>query len=135
MLLPVSYLYFLLCIWLSHYYNSVQLISTHPSTVFEFDVMSSKPVRGFYKLTIKATGSDKRLVGNDGALLRFKVIYLIFIRKLKTQTAAASILKIHFLRFIKNHFLFIHFLRMLAAAVCVFKFLINLRLKQINLPI
>ena len=49
------------------------MISISVSTVYEFDVMSYKPGRGFYSLSITASGSDKRLVGNIGAVLRFKV--------------------------------------------------------------
>ena len=50
-------------------------------------------------------------------------------RKLKTKTAAAIILKI--VVFISS-FLY-RLLRMIAVAVFVFNFLVNLRLKQINL--
>ena len=46
------------------------------TSLFEIDMKSAKPVRGFYTLTVTATPSkaDNRLVGNEAATLEVKVL-------------------------------------------------------------
>lgn len=71
--------------------SNVNLVAVkEPKNVFEFDVMKNKPGRGFYKVSITATGNDKRLVGNVGAIFRFKVLTSISVEKIEFGTVDAD---------------------------------------------
>lgn len=56
-------------------------------TLFELEPLTLKPGRGFYLLSVTATGADKRLVGNVAAQLRFKVLTAVSVEKVELGTA------------------------------------------------
>ncbi|XP_068247232.1 dolichyl-diphosphooligosaccharide--protein glycosyltransferase subunit 2 isoform X1 [Palaemon carinicauda] len=58
--------------------------------VFELDVMSRQPERGFYQLVVSAGASDSRLVGHTAAQLTFKVLTAINIENVEFGTADAD---------------------------------------------
>ncbi|XP_042864333.1 dolichyl-diphosphooligosaccharide--protein glycosyltransferase subunit 2-like isoform X1 [Penaeus japonicus] len=55
--------------------------------VYEFDVMSRQPERGFYRLVVSTVTSDSRLVGHMAAQLTFKVLTAIDIQGVEVGTA------------------------------------------------
>ena len=57
------------------------------SSVYELDVMSRDPSRGFYKVTVSATGGDSRLVGHTDATLIFKVLTAVALEDVEFGTA------------------------------------------------
>lgn len=57
------------------------------SGVYEFDVMSRQPERGFYRLVVSTMTSDSRLVGHMAAQLTFKVLTAIDIQGVEVGTA------------------------------------------------
>ena len=59
-------------------------------SVFELDIMSLKPARGFYKLTLNAEGSDSRLVGHQNAVLTVKVLTSVKLEDVEFGTADAD---------------------------------------------
>ncbi|KAF2356958.1 Dolichyl-diphosphooligosaccharide--protein glycosyltransferase subunit Swp1 [Trinorchestia longiramus] len=59
-------------------------------TLYELDAMNLKPRRGFHQLTVTATASDKRLVGNTKAALKFKVLTSITVERVEVGTADAD---------------------------------------------
>lgn len=70
--------------------------------VFEMDVMSLAPARGFYKLLLTAHASDSRLVGHSKATLTFKVLTAISLEDVEIgtgdadQSTAASMSKVEY---------------------------------------
>ncbi|KAB7503151.1 Dolichyl-diphosphooligosaccharide--protein glycosyltransferase subunit 2 [Armadillidium nasatum] len=57
-------------------------------SLYELDVMSAKPTRGFYTLILNAEGgSGGRLVGNTGASLTFKVLSAVALQDVEIGTA------------------------------------------------
>lgn len=57
------------------------------SGVYELDVMSRGPERGFYRLVVSVDASDMRLVGHSAAQLTFKVLTAIDIQGVEIGTA------------------------------------------------
>ncbi|XP_069960672.1 dolichyl-diphosphooligosaccharide--protein glycosyltransferase subunit 2 isoform X1 [Cherax quadricarinatus] len=55
--------------------------------VYELDVMSRGPHRGFYRLVVSVDASDSRLVGHTDAQLTFKVLTAIDIQGVEIGTA------------------------------------------------
>ncbi|XP_071515483.1 dolichyl-diphosphooligosaccharide--protein glycosyltransferase subunit 2 isoform X2 [Panulirus ornatus] len=55
--------------------------------VYELDVMSRGPERGFYRLVVSVDASDMRLVGHSAAQLTFKVLTAIDIQGVEIGTA------------------------------------------------
>ncbi|KAK3880325.1 hypothetical protein Pcinc_015204 [Petrolisthes cinctipes] len=55
--------------------------------VYELEVMSRGPARGFYRLVVSADASDTRLVGHTAATLTFKVLTAISIQSVEIGTA------------------------------------------------
>lgn len=55
--------------------------------MYEFDVMSRQPERGFYRLVVSTVTSDSRLVGHMAAQLTFKVLTAIDIQGVEVGTA------------------------------------------------
>ena len=56
--------------------DKAKMAATADGAVYEVDIMSSKPGRGFYDLTLSATPAkaDDRLAGNTGAMLLVKAL-------------------------------------------------------------
>ncbi|KAG7175641.1 Dolichyl-diphosphooligosaccharide--protein glycosyltransferase subunit 2-like [Homarus americanus] len=74
--------------------DEVVIISKEPLTplstadgVYELDVMSRGPDRGFYRLVVSVDASDSRLVGHSAAQLTFKVLTAIDIQGVEIGTA------------------------------------------------
>lgn len=55
--------------------------------VYELDVMSRGPDRGFYRLVVSVDAPDARLVGHTAAQLTFKVLTAIDIQGVEIGTA------------------------------------------------
>ena len=55
--------------------------------VYELDVMSRGPDRGFYRLVVSVDAPDTRLVGHSAAQLTFKVLTAIDIQGVEIGTA------------------------------------------------
>ncbi|XP_018023075.1 dolichyl-diphosphooligosaccharide--protein glycosyltransferase subunit 2 isoform X2 [Hyalella azteca] len=71
--------------------SSLQLTAVKDSkTLYELDAMALQPKRGFHQLSVTAAASDKRLVGNTKALLKFKVLTSISLERVEVGTADAD---------------------------------------------
>lgn len=77
--------------------------------VYELDVMSRGPDRGFYRLVVSVDAPDTRLVGHTAAQLTFKVLTAIDIQGVEIGTAdsdqstAPNLKKFVFLCFLSNY--------------------------------